>query len=108
MNAETANADAKRDVATDFAIDVTGLILSGGRGSRMNNDDKGLQALDGVPLVQRVLVRLKPQVKQVVVSANRNIADYRSFGVPVWHDDIPNYGGPLAGLQAGLSRCDTT
>ncbi|HEY8023871.1 MAG TPA: molybdenum cofactor guanylyltransferase MobA [Burkholderiaceae bacterium] len=103
MDTQTAKADAESDVVGD----VTGLILSGGRGSRMDNDDKGLQLLEGVPLVQHVLTRFKPQVKQLVINANRNIAEYRLFGVPVWHDDMPNYAGPLAGLQAGLARCET-
>ncbi len=92
---------------TDMASDVTGLILSGGRGARMDNDDKGLQLLDGVPLVQRVLARLAPQVGKVAISANRNMAEYGAFGVPVWPDDLPDYAGPLAGLEAGLARCKT-
>jgi molybdenum cofactor guanylyltransferase len=92
---------------TRIAADVTGLILSGGRGSRMDNADKGLQLLDGVPLAQRVLARLAPQVGHVAISANRNLDEYGRFGVPVWPDDMPDYAGPLAGLQAGLARCNT-
>lgn len=103
MDTQTAGVDTE----IDGVGEVTGLILSGGRGSRMGNDDKGLQLLEGVPLVQHVLARLKPQVNQLVINANRNIAEYRLFGVPVWHDDMPNYSGPLAGLQAGLARCET-
>ena len=92
---------------TRIAADVTGLILSGGRGSRMDNVDKGLQLLEGVPLAQRVLARLAPQVGHVAISANRNMDEYSRFGVPVWPDDMPDYAGPLAGLQAGLARCKT-
>jgi molybdenum cofactor guanylyltransferase len=92
---------------TKMAADVTGLILSGGRGSRMDNVDKGLQLLDGVPLTQRVLARLAPQVGHVAISANRNLDEYGRFCVPVWPDDMPDYAGPLAGLQAGLARCET-
>ena len=90
---------------TKMAEDVTGLILSGGRGARMGNDDKGLQLLDGVPLAQRVLARLAPQVGHAAISANRNIAEYETLCVPVWPDDMPGYAGPLAGLHAGLARC---
>ena len=87
--------------------DVTALILAGGRGSRMGNDDKGLQTLHGKPLALHVLDQLRLQVEQVMISANRNLEAYRSLGLPVWHDDIPNYAGPLAGMQIGLTHCTT-
>ncbi|MBV8634412.1 MAG: molybdenum cofactor guanylyltransferase MobA [Burkholderiaceae bacterium] len=87
--------------------DITGLILAGGRGSRMNDSDKGLQLLDGKPLVQHALDRLRPQVGSVCISANRNREQYGAFGLPVFGDDFPGYAGPLAGIHAGLSRCAT-
>ena len=86
---------------------ITGVILAGGAGRRMGGIDKGLQELDGQPLVQRVLVRLAPQVDSVLISANRNLERYAGFGCPVLGDTIPGYAGPLAGLQAALSRAAT-
>jgi molybdopterin-guanine dinucleotide biosynthesis protein A len=85
--------------------DITGLILAGGRGSRMNDNDKGLQLLQGSTLAEHVLERLRPQVGSVCISANRNLEQYRSLGVPVFGDDFPGYAGPLAGIHAGLSHC---
>jgi molybdopterin-guanine dinucleotide biosynthesis protein A len=82
---------------------VTGVILAGGRGSRMGEIDKGLQLLQGKPLVQWVLERLAPQVDGLVVSANRNIERYREFGVATVSDRFPDFAGPLAGLQAAMS-----
>ena len=87
--------------------DITGLILCGGRGSRMGGADKGLQNHHGMPLALHALLRLQPQVGQVIINANRNLAAYESMGVPVWPDATTDYAGPLAGWLAGLEHCDT-
>jgi molybdenum cofactor guanylyltransferase len=87
--------------------DVTGLILAGGRGSRMGGVDKGLQLHRGRPLAALALERLRPQVAKIMVNANRNLETYRTMSVPVWPDEVPDYPGPLAGMLAGLTHCDT-
>jgi len=87
--------------------DITGLVLCGGRGSRMGGVDKGLQNHLGMPLALHALLRLQPQVGPVMINANRNLAAYESMGVPVWPDPVADYPGPLAGWLAGLERCDT-
>jgi len=87
--------------------DITGLILAGGRGSRMGGVDKGLQNHQGMPLAMHALLRLGPQVGQLMINANRNLGAYESMGVPVWPDALPDYPGPLAGFLAGLEHCET-
>ncbi len=87
--------------------DITGLILCGGRGTRMGGVDKGLQNHHGMPLALHALMRLQPQVGQVLINANRNLAAYESMGVPVWPDPMADYPGPLAGWLAGLEHCET-
>lgn len=87
--------------------DVTGLILAGGRGSRMGGVDKGLQIHRGRPLAAHALERLRPQVGPLMVNANRHLERYRAMGVPVWPDEVPDYPGPLAGMLAGLAHCET-
>ena len=82
---------------------VTGLILAGGKGSRMGGVDKGLQVFRGKRLVDHVYERLAPQVGGVIINANQNHEEYKSFGVRVVSDAIGGYAGPLAGLHAGLS-----
>jgi molybdopterin-guanine dinucleotide biosynthesis protein A len=82
---------------------VTGLILAGGKGSRMGGVDKGLQAFRGKRLVDHVYERFAPQVGGVIINANQNHEEYKSFGVRVVSDAIGGYAGPLAGLHAGLS-----
>ena len=86
---------------------ITGLILAGGRGSRMGNVDKGLQLLRGEPMAAHVLRRLAPQVGTLAINANRTLEEYAAFGVPVWPDDLSGFEGPLAGLETGLRRCTT-
>ena len=80
-----------------------GLVLAGGRGTRMGGVDKGLQLLDGRPLVAHVVERLAPQVDRVRVSANRNLDAYAALGHPVLADPTGlEFAGPLAGMLAGL------
>ena len=89
--------------------DITGVILAGGRGSRMGGVDKGLQNFNGVPLALHTQLRLSPQVGELLINANRNLAAYESFGVPVWPDaaSLGDYAGPLAGFLTALERCET-
>ena len=89
---------------------ITGLILAGGRGSRMGGIDKGLQNFRGLPLALQTLMRLQVQsmpLQEVLINANRNLSAYESLGVPVWPDSIDGFAGPLAGFLTGLERCET-
>lgn len=86
---------------------ITGLILAGGRGTRMGTVDKGLQQFRDAPMALHVLMRLAPQVGYVMINANQNIAPYEGFGVPVWQDEIQGFAGPLAGLHTGMVHCET-
>ena len=87
--------------------EITGLILCGGRATRMGGVDKGLQNHHGLPLALHALLRLQPQVGSVIINANRNLAAYESMGVPVWPDPVADYPGPLAGWLAGLEHLQT-
>ena len=73
----------------------------------MGGVDKGLQHFHGQPLASHALERLRPQVSRLMLSANRHLADYAAFGVPVWPDNDAEFAGPLAGMLAGLSHCRT-
>ena len=86
---------------------ITGMVLAGGRGSRMGGVDKGLQGFRGMPLAMHALFRLQPQVGETMINANRNLGAYESMGAPVWPDALPDYPGPLAGFLAGLEHCAT-
>ena len=86
---------------------VTGVILAGGRAIRMGGEDKGLVLLRDRPMIQWGLDRLSPQVSTILISANRNIAQYAVFGYPIVADTAADFQGPLAGIAAALSQADT-
>ena len=86
---------------------ITGLILAGGRGTRMGSIDKGLQIFRGMPMAQHVAARLMPQVSHLMINANRNLAEYEAICTPVWPDAMRDFAGPLAGLQTGIMHCQT-
>jgi molybdopterin-guanine dinucleotide biosynthesis protein A len=81
---------------------LVGLLLAGGQSRRMGGGDKALRELDGVPLLARVIARLRPQVEALVLNANGDPARFAAFGLPVVADSIPGFAGPLAGVLTGL------
>ncbi|MBB1582915.1 molybdenum cofactor guanylyltransferase MobA [Serratia sp. OS31] len=87
--------------------EITGIILAGGRATRMGGEDKGLVPVAGIPLYQYVLTRLRPQVGPIAINANRNQARYRESGLPIIGDLTPDFSGPLAGMLAGLKYATT-
>ncbi len=87
--------------------DISGLIVAGGRSTRMGGRDKGLQILGGRPMIAHIIERLQPQVGSILINANQNHDAYEVFGLPVIADDSSDFVGPLAGLHAGLHHCST-
>ena len=101
------------------------MILAGGQGSRMAGADKGLQPYQGRPLIEHVFDALRRQTQRLLVSANRNLESYQSYGFDVVSDGLtnqepsdlraslepsylepsylePRYLGPMAGVAAGI------
>lgn len=85
---------------------ITGVVLAGGKASRMGGQDKGLMMLDGKPLWRHVADRLYPQVNRIVISANRNQEIYRASGLPVMADTLSDFPGPLAGMLSVMQQTD--
>ena len=83
---------------------ISAIILSGGRATRMNGVDKGLVLLQNKPLITHVVERLKPQVGEILINANREIAQYQTFGLKVLQDETDEFLGPLAGILLGLKH----
>ena len=76
----------------------TGIILAGGKSSRMNQD-KGLMILNGKPMIQFVINVLKPFVDEIIIVSNNS--EYEQFGYPVYSDLVKDKG-PLVGIYTGL------
>ena len=79
-----------------------GVILAGGRATRMGGGDKGLHALGPAKIIDHVIARLSPQCAGLALSANGDPTRFDEFGLPVLPDSIPGYPGPLAGILAGM------
>jgi molybdopterin-guanine dinucleotide biosynthesis protein A len=83
-------------------MSISGVILAGGKGRRMGGADKGLIDFLGRPMIEHVAERLKPQVGEILINANRELAHYGSLGYPVIEDEIGGFAGPLAGLHKAM------
>ncbi len=85
-------------------VKMTALILAGGLATRMNGVDKGLMPLQHKPLIQHVIDRLKTQVDEIIINANRAITKYQALGYTVLQDYHHDFIGPLAGFSLGLGH----
>jgi len=80
-----------------------GIVLAGGRSSRMGGVPKAMMPLAGKPLLAHVIDRLAPQVADLALSGDPASPDLMAFGRAIEPDPVPDYAGPLAGLLAGLN-----
>lgn len=87
--------------------DITAVILAGGMGRRMGGLDKGQIQLNHKPLIEWVIDAIRPQVKTILINANRNHDAYADYGFPVLHDSFADYQGPLAGFAVGMQAATT-
>lgn len=83
---------------------TVGLILAGGRSTRMGGNDKSLAVLAGRPLLTHLIERLGPQVDRLALSSNADPAQFAAFSLPVIADVLTGFQGPVAGIHAGLAR----
>lgn len=79
-----------------------GVILAGGRASRMGGGDKGRLLLDDKSLLDLVIDRLRPQVDAIALNANGDPDRFDDLGLTVLPDNLAGLPGPLAGVLAGL------
>ena len=79
-------------------MEVTGIIMAGGKSSRMGKD-KGLMTYAGKPLVTYPLEILKNTCNEILISTNSD--EYMNFGFPLVKDEIKEIG-PIGGLYSSL------
>ncbi|VDR30694.1 molybdopterin-guanine dinucleotide biosynthesis protein MobA [Raoultella terrigena] len=85
---------------------ITGVVLAGGKATRMGGVDKGLQPLNGQPLWRYVTDALQPQVTNLAISANRNLQSWQATGYPIYTDSLSNFPGPLAGMLSVMQQIE--
>ncbi len=88
-------------------LEISAVILAGGKATRMGGNDKGLVEIKGQPLVKVISSQIQNQVSELLVNANRNLAIYRQLGFDVVEDGLSDYQGPLAGMLAALKVIST-
>ena len=81
---------------------VVGLLLAGGQSRRMGGGDKCLRMLGGETILARIIGRVRPQVRRLVLNANGDPARFAGYELPVVADSVEGFAGPLAGVLAGL------
>lgn len=81
---------------------MAGVLLAGGLSRRMGGEDKAFCVLKGESLLARVIARIRPQVRALVLNANGDPARFACFGLPVAADVVEGFAGPLAGVLTGL------
>jgi len=79
-----------------------GVILAGGRSSRMGVGRKALLELKGRLLLAHVIDRLQPQLDSLLLSCESQTDEFDGFGLTVVPDLLPRYRGPLTGLCSAL------
>ncbi len=88
-----------------MALKCAAILLAGGGGRRFGGRDKGLLPWRDSTLVSAAAKRLALQADSLVISCNRNLAEYRALGYPVVQDAEEGFQGPLAGVLAALPLC---
>lgn len=84
---------------------ITGIILAGGRSSRMGTD-KGLVLLNNIPMIAHVIQSVKNAgISDIIIVANN--PEYKKLGFPVFPDIVENKG-PLGGIYTGLMKSITS
>lgn len=86
--------------------DITGVVLCGGKGARLDGQDKPLIVVESRRLIDYILEQLKPQVGRILLSCSRNVALYESLGYEVVVDSEPSRG-PLAGIVEAMRLVTT-
>ena len=84
-----------------WAHRALGVILAGGKATRMVGQDKPLIEIAGKRLIDHCAERLAPQVGQIVISGNDDLSRFGT-DLPVFSDDVEGYAGPLAGILAAM------
>ena len=82
---------------------ITGIILAGGKSSRMGTD-KGMILLNGKKFIEHIINALSPNVNQIIIIANND--NYNELGYKVYKDLIED-SGPLGGIYTGLKLSTT-
>lgn len=81
-------------------IEVTAIILAGGKSSRMGGEDKSLLPINGIPLIQHIVNQLEGHFDEIIIGTN-DMKKYSFLNLRVV-PDVEKYKGPLMGIYSCL------
>ena len=91
-----------------FNINVPGVILAGGQSRRMNRKDKAFLEIGERTLLDMIIERLGPQSYEMAINTNSYSYKYKRYGLPILHDHMEGYLGPLAGILTAMEWAKDT
>ena len=86
----------------ETVANVCGVILAGGKASRMGGTDKGALVVGDRTLFDRVIDRFGPQVDRLALNANGDLRRFEEYSLTLLPDSVVDQPGPLAGVLAGM------
>lgn len=84
-------------------MQITGIILAGGKSKRMGTD-KALLEVEGISLLEGMINKLKPLCSEIIISSNHK--SHAKYGFPVYEDEVSDCG-PIGGLYTCLAKSKT-
>lgn len=81
---------------------IAGIILAGGRSSRMDGHDKALLPFGTARLIDFIVARLSLQLETLAINSNGDTVAFADLHLPVIADRVSGFAGPLAGILAGM------
>ena len=87
-----------------FDINLPSVILAGGQSRRMDRKDKSFLKVGGKTLLDMTIERLQLQSKRMAINTNSYSSKYKRYGLPILHDQVGEFFGPLAGILTAMKR----
>ena len=78
------------------------VILTGGLSSRMGGGIKSLEKFNDKTIFDRILERITPQTKNIIINANKEDNRFDEYNLPIIKDKLTGHLGPLAGIHTSL------
>jgi len=78
-------------------------VLTGGRSSRMNFQNKSFLKIYDKTIIEILLDQLKKLECKIIINVNDDLDKYSNFGYELVSDEIKGRKGPLAGLHSVMN-----
>jgi molybdenum cofactor guanylyltransferase len=82
--------------------EVTVILLAGGQSRRLGGGDKCLISLEKEIILDKILKKILPQNKSIILNANGDPDRFSKYSFPIIQDTMDGYLGPLVGILSGM------